>query len=150
MKGVLSLLKNGEVARKINGVAAGTGTTNGSSVDMQGYESAMFILAIGAIDATGTVDLKVQGSSDDGSADAFADLTGTKVSYTATDDNKLAIVEVVNPVERYLRPVVVRSTANSVIDGCVSVLFGARKAPTTQGSTIVANELHIGPAEGTA
>lgn len=146
----MNLSRFGKVTRCINGAAAGTGTSNGSSVDMKGYKSVTFVALIGSITATGTVTLKAQQSSDDGSADAFADLEGTAVVYTDADGNKVAILELSSPRERYVRPVLVRATANAVIDGVLAIQTEADAEPVTHSTTVVASEFHHAPAEGTA
>lgn len=145
-----NLLKDAEFEVVNNGESAGTGTTNCSEVDMAGYDSVTFIALIGTIVATGTVDMKVQQDTATGMASA-ADLEGTKVSYTSDDDNKLAIVEVVRPQERFVRAVIVRATANATIQGVIAIKRNAKNKPTSQSSShVVASELHLSPAEGTA
>lgn len=144
----MNLSKHGKLTRVSNAVAAGQATTNCSSVDMKGYDSVTFILSVGAIVATGTVTLKAQQSSDDSS---FADLEGTAVAYTSDDDNKLAILEVHNPTDRYVRPVVVTATANGTIDSVVAIQTRPHTEPVTHdATTVVASEYHLAPAEGTA
>lgn len=146
-----NLSRAGKVTRLSNAVAAGQATTNCSSVDMKGFDAVTFYCLIGAIDPTGTVDLKAQQSSDNAVADAFADLEGTKISYTADDDNKVAILEVDHPRERYVRPVVITGTADGVIDGVIAVQTRASAEPVTHDSTTVLDsEYHHAPAEGTA
>ena len=144
----MNLSTSGKITRVSNAVAAGTATTNCSSVDMKGYNDVTFVCAIGAIEATGTVTLKAQQSTDDSS---FADLEGTAIAYTASDDNKLAILEVTSPRERYVRPVVVTATANGTIDSVIAVQSSADAEPVTHdSSTVVGSEQHLAPAEGTA
>jgi len=148
---MFNLSTEGKVTRLSNAVAAGQTTVNGSSVDMQGFEAVTFYVLIGSITSSGTVDVKAQQSNDDGNSDAFADLEGTKISYADDDDNQVAVLEVVNPQERYVRPVVVRGTADSVIDGIIAVQTGAKVAPVTHdATTVVGSEVHHAPDEGTA
>ena len=143
----MNLSTSGKVTRVSNAVAAGQATTNCSSVDMKGFDAVTFILSVGAIDATGTVTLKAQQSTDNSS---FADLAGTAVAYTASDDNKVAVLEVTKPRERYIRPVVTTATANGTIDGCVAIQSSADTEPVTHDSlTVVGSEHHLAPAEGT-
>lgn len=76
------LSKNAKVTRVANGAAAGTGTTNGTGLDMKDFDAVTFVALIGAVTATGVVTLKAQQSDDDGAADAYSDLEGTAVAYT--------------------------------------------------------------------
>jgi len=144
----MNLSKSAKVTRVSNAVAAGQATTNCSSVDMKGFESVTFIVAIGAIVSTGTVTVKAQQSEDDSS---FADLEGTSIAYTDADDNKLAILEITKPRERYVRPVVITATANGTIDGVIAIQTAANEEPVTHdSSTVLSTEQHLAPAEGTA
>jgi hypothetical protein len=87
----VNLSTSSKITRVSNAVAAGTATTNCSAVDMKGFESVTFVVAIGAIVSTGTVTVKAQQSTDNSS---FADLEGTAIAYTDSDDNKLAVLEI--------------------------------------------------------
>lgn len=147
----MNLSTSGKVTRVVNGVSAGQATNNGTAVDMKGFDSVTFYVLIGAIASTGTVEVKAQQSSDNGSSDAFSDLEGSAITYTDADDNKVVVLEIANPQKRYVRPVVTTATANGVIDGCIAVQTAADAEPVTHSSTTVleAALLHA-PAEGTA
>ncbi len=146
-----NLTTSSKMARVSNAVAAGTTAVNSSSVDMQGFESCTFLVALGAITTGAVTSIKVQQSGDDGVADSFADLKGTSITIADTDDNKIALVEVHNPRERYVRCVVSRGTANAVIDSIVAIQTGPKDEPTTHDTaTVVGSEIHHAPAEGTA
>lgn len=81
---------------------AASSTTNGSSVDMQGWEGVLFVLQLGATD--GTTDMKAQDSADD---TTFADISGAALTQIAgTGDNKIYLLDVWRPSARYVRPVV--------------------------------------------
>lgn len=81
---------------------AASSTTNGSSVDMSGWDGVLFVLALGATD--GTTDMKAQDSADDST---FADITGASITQVAgTGDDKLYLLDVWRPSKRYVRPVV--------------------------------------------
>lgn len=147
---MFSLLKAGKVTRVLNAVAAGTTTQNGTALDMTGFDSVMFVAAFGALTATQVTYLKAQqGALADGS-DA-ADLAGTKVGPLAdADSNKLLILEVVRPTAKYVRPSIVRGTANAVIDGIWAIQFNADKEPVTQPTSVSASEIWASPPLGTA
>ena len=98
-----------------------------------------------------TVTLKAQQSTDDGDSDSFTDLEGTAIAYTSDDDNKVAVLEINCPLERYVRPVVITATANGVIDGVIAVQTKPNVEPVTHdSSTVLSAEFHHAPAEGTA
>jgi len=146
-----TFLENAKAARVMTAQAAGTDDTlTGSSVDTKGFGRVVFVAALGAVVATGTAKLKAQQSSDDGAADAFADLLGTSVAGADDDDNKLLILEISNPRERYIRPALVRATANVTVDSITAFLLEPNEAPVTQDTTVANSEIHHAPAEGTA
>ena len=140
-----------KVIRVSNAVAAGTTDVNCTGVDCANYESVEFIALFGTLTATQVTTLKAQQSSDNGSSDAWSDLTGTQTSALADDDdNDMGRLEVVKPRKQYVRCVVERGTENAVIDGVIAILRGPRTKPITQDATVVVNESHVSPAEGTA
>jgi hypothetical protein len=94
--------------------------------------------------------IEVHQSDDDGVADAYSAVLGTNVAIADDADNKIAVVSVVRPGKRYQKCIVNRATQNAVVDGIIAILGQPKAAPVTQGSTIIAPELHIAPAEGTA
>jgi hypothetical protein len=76
----------------VHPASTGTGTADSGSVDMSKFRRAMFLVNVGSVGAAGTVDAKLQESSDDSS---FTDLSGTGVSISQiTTSNKIATLEV--------------------------------------------------------
>lgn len=147
---MLSLLNNARIQRCLNAVAAGTTSQNGSGVDTSNAETVTFIAEFGSIAAGAVTGLKAQGSDDDGSSDAYADLEGTLVEIADDEGNKILVLEIVRPKSKWVRPVVVRGTANAVIDGVIAITTLTRVTPVTQGSTVAASKSVVSPAEGTA
>jgi hypothetical protein len=148
----MNLSKAAKVTRVKNAVSAGTDDTQaGTGVDMTGYHAVQFIVAFGAITSTAVTTCKLQQSSDNGVADGWSDLAGSAISVADDDDNQLVIMDCVTPGKRYVRPMVVRATANAVIDAMVAMQYGSDREPVTHDSaTVVNSELSISPAEGTA
>lgn len=147
---MLGLLKNTKIVRHNNGAAAGTTTiTPSAGVDMQGFNSATFLVLLGALTDTTVPSIKIQQSDDDGVADGYSDLEGTAFAVTDADDNKVIAVEIIRPTKRYLKLILARATANAVLDGILCILGNAiGPLPITQ--TTLGNEVHVTPAEGTA
>ncbi len=93
----------------VPGSFSGTTARNGSGVDTMGFADARAVCHVGA--ATGTPDSytvtwKIQESSDNGSSDAFADVSGLTAVCDA--DNELVTIDIPNVGtvrERYLRVV---------------------------------------------
>ncbi|MBI4586967.1 MAG: hypothetical protein HY717_23390 [Planctomycetes bacterium] len=148
-----NLTKNTKLIRHSNAVAAGVTTiTPSAGVDMKGFDSCTFIAALGAIVAGAATSVEVHQSSDDGVADAYGSLLGSKVTVADDQDNKLVFVEVTRPQKRYLKLIVNRATQNATLDGIVAVLSGPQAAPPTHDSTTVlaGSKLMHAPPEGTA
>lgn len=140
-----------KTVRVSNAVAAGSTDSNGSSVDMQGYDAVRFIALLGTLTTNQVTALKAQQSSDNGSSDAFADIADSATSPMGDDDdNDMLITDIIRPTERYVRPVVERATANAVIDGVIAELYMARDEPATQDATVIDTVKLVSPAEGTA
>lgn len=130
-------------------VAAGTSNVASDIVDTAGYDGIRFILAMGAIVSGAATSANVQQNTAN-SASGMADLAGSSITIADTDDNKLIVIEIIKPLERYLRLETLRATQNSTVDGLIVELFNPRTMPVTQDSTVATLEVHASPAEGTA
>ena len=146
----MNLSKSVKVIRALNGVAAGTSSQNGAVIDMSGFEGVQFVALFGALTPNQVTGLKVQqGNLTDGSD--MADLAGSAhIALADADANKCLVTEVFRPQERYVRAVVIRGTANAVIDGVIALQYSSRTKPTTNDTTVKATKLLISPDEGTA
>jgi hypothetical protein len=141
--------KQCKVTRVVNATAAGTTTINSSILDMSGYDGVVFIALFGTLTATQVTSLKVQSGNAANLSDA-ADVTqpqlvnGSVVNSTTvagplgdSQSNFCLISEVLRPQARYVRAVVVRGTANAVIDGVIAIQYRAAKQPVTQDASTV-------------
>lgn len=129
------------------GVAAQT-DINGAILDMKGFEGVLMCVRFGAITAGAVTSIKAQSGAASNMSDA-ADLLGTGQTVAADDDNEMFIIDLVKPLERYVRVVVDRGTQDAVVEDAFYVQYGAREQPVTQGSGIN-SEVHVSPIEGTA
>lgn len=127
--------------RVMNAQAAGLTTVNGSWVDLQNADGARFLVAFGALTATQVTYVKLQGATTSNQSDA-ADLldvdTGTVIrtaNLADTDSNKIVSLEVYKCKVRYVRPVVVRGTANAVVDGAIAEVVVRNKLPMVKDTT---------------
>ena len=111
-------------------------TVNGTGFDTRGFESALIIVNSGANGSSGTVDIKMQESSDDAVADAYADISGAAFTQiTEANDNTIYVGTVkLEGRERYLRAVAVVGTAACDL-GITVVLMGGDVLPPTQVNT---------------
>lgn len=125
---------------------AGTSTLTSDAIDTAGYEGIFVLAKFGTAAADNT--LKAQQSSDDGDADAYADLAGTQVGVGASDE--LVWLRIHRPRERYVKILALRGTSTT-LDALFVFAYGARSQPVdnTVAGTIH-GESHVSPAEGTA
>jgi len=141
----MNLGKNTKVTKILAGAGSATSTLTSTAVDMQGFEGVLFVgPSVATVNAGNYA--KVQQSSDDGVADAYADLAGTKL--VPGDNADSALIDINRPRERYVKLVVVR-TAATVTGDVYAVQYGPRDLPTSHGATMDA-ETFASPAEGTA
>ena len=146
----MNITKHGKLTRVSNAVAAGTGTVNGTGVDTKGFGSTTFIAAFGTLTSGTVVTLKAQQSPTTTTGD-YGDIAGSSQTVAADDDNQICAVEIVGATERYLRPVITRTTANAVVDGIIAIQTDPHTEPVTHdSSTVVGTELHQAKATGTA
>ena len=143
----LSELANFDRIKTIQTVA--TGDVTSDIIDMAGYDGVLFLVIWGAI-TDGTPKVKAQQDSDSAMG-AAADLTGTSVAIADTDDNKMAILDILQPQERYVRCVVTRGgSTGAVVDAILAIQYNAHAEPVTQSGDVAGHEKHVTPIEGTA
>lgn len=147
----LLLAKQIKITRIMNGVVAGTTDQTSSAVNMAGWDGCLFIGLFGALTSTQVTLMKLQQSSDDGSADAYSDLADSATEALAdADGNKMLLIDIFRPEKQYLKAVIDRGNANAVIDGLLAIQYAGRDIPITQGTTVKELVSLITPAEGTA
>lgn len=137
------LLPEISVSRVSNAAAAAQTDINGTAVDMQGWEGVTFVAALGDVTATSVLSMKAQqGAASNGSdgVDVTGSATNAFTAGASDADNKLLVVDVVNPTSRYVRPVLSRGTANAVVDGIIAIRYRGRKVPATADSTVLAQK----------
>ena len=119
--------------------AAGTGTDTGATLDMQGFDGALFLLCLGDNANTSVVTVKAYHDTASGMG-TEAQITGTAtVTCTATSaDDKMLALDVSSISKRYLRFKVVKGTANATVEAGVAIKYNAKKLPigTTAGDLV--------------
>src|SRR4051794_10485321 len=114
------LSENVRISRLKNAVAAGTSNQTGTTVDMAadgGYDGCLFLALLGTLTASQVTQMKLTQSSDDGVADGYSDIAGSKTDAMAdADSNKLIAIDIKRPTKQYLQPILMRATANAVLD----------------------------------
>ena len=129
--------------RVMDAVAASTASTSSTGVDMLGYTGVRFIASLGTLTAGSSPTMQAQSSSDDGVADAYAAIGSATAAMPDADDNKLLIVQVYRPKERYVRVNIPLATQNRVIDGIVAELYRAEQQAVAKHSTVSAQQMDV-------
>jgi hypothetical protein len=131
------------VAYKID---ADNETITGTGVDMTGYQGVVFFVVAGKGEVA-TFSIKAQQDSAVGFGTA-ADLLGSAVSFaTAVNTSGFAFLEIRNPAEQYVRPIItVPNITTPVAVTVVALRYGKNWRPETNAD----GEVHVAPAEGTA
>lgn len=118
-------------------IASGA-TVNGTGKDCAGYEQLLAVVEVG-LATTGDVTVKLQESSDNGSVDTYADVTGaTTPAVGPSGDLETYLIEVnLSERERYLRAVATVANGGTVVCGVTFALSRGRHLPPTQQNTVV-------------
>jgi hypothetical protein len=105
----------------IDPVSQGVGTVTTGGVDLQKFKRVLFVLQVGSVGAAGTVDAKLQQSSQLGSG--YADIAGSSITQV-TASNKIATLEIrseqLTGSNRYVR-LSVTVAGNAVLIGAVAL-----------------------------
>jgi hypothetical protein len=133
---------------KVADHSASAGTeVDSTGVDTAGYAGCLFVTSLSVANAGNY--LSVQQSSDNGVADAFDDLTGSKVLSGTSDEDLWADVQA--PGKRYVRVAVIRAGTNTTCESIWAILYGPNVEPVSNLLTgTIAGEAHFAPVEGTA
>lgn len=144
----LNLSKYGAITVQVAKGTADNENLTGSGIDMTGYSGVLFIGGMMSGEA-GTITMKAQQAGSADYSDA-ADLLGTAVTAvagTAATSYACAILEIVNPQERYVRPILAVPNLDAANAAwVVGIAYGPDILPVTNSNA----ELHQSPAEGTA
>src|SRR5262245_41481115 len=98
-------------------VAAGaTDITDATAVDMQNFDGGRFIFSFGAITAGAVTSVAAAGLATSSPTPGTDDLEGTKITVADTDDDKIVILDIHRPQQRYISPFVKRATQNAVLN----------------------------------
>ncbi len=130
------------------GLADGQSDPNSSRVDMAGYDGVLFLCGIGTITGSGTVLMTAKQAATDIAGDALSGATAQ--ADTSTDGDKVLMIDIFRPKDRYLGVTLTRAVANSVIGGVWALQYRSQdKRPLTQDSSSLAASLVklVSPAE---
>lgn len=129
----MNLSNRAKATRLSEAVAAGTSDVTSDAVDMQGFLSAEFMVALGAITAGAETAVRLQGSSDGAS---WSNLEGTDVTVADDEGGTLVIIDLSRAKHRYVRCVVDRGTENAAVDAIICRQYLGRREPVEHDATV--------------
>lgn len=142
---MLQIDEIGLLTKVADASSAATSDVTSTGVNMAGFRDVVFFSSYGTAAANNLP--HAEQSSDDGSTDTYADLTGTAVGVSTSDED--VWLRISQPREQYVRTVWERGTSSTLGD-IWALRLGARSYP--QDNTIagtIHGEGHVRPAEGT-
>lgn len=143
-----SLLKNCSFEAALNNTAAGTGDTlNGDIIDLGSggnFDSVCFVAKLGDVAATAVATLKAYaGAASNLSDGAYKATTATITADATNADNKLLVLDIVKPGNRYVRPDLVRATANIPVESIIAIKYNSKAVPITQGADVANGAMSV-------
>lgn len=146
-----TLLSNVEVLEIGAPVTAGSSIDNNSDrIDTADCDGVLFIAAVTDSVATGVATLTIEQNAADSDTGMTALAGAVATATCATNDDlngRLFVIDVYRPGERYIQAVRTSATANIAYGTVVAIKYGVRKAPVTQGATVLASASVTSPAE---
>jgi hypothetical protein len=134
----MSLLGYCKIVQSVAPVTSNTGLTE-TEIDCTGFDRVCHIINVGAMEATGTFDYKVQEDSATGMASA-ADVTGAKLTQVkaASGASKVYAIDIpVNPAKPFQQAVAACGTANVTV-GAIAILYkGSGTYPKTAATEAI-------------
>lgn len=143
-----NFLKNIKIDRVSAAAAAAQTAINSDIVDMVGFDGCIFIAVLDEVTVNSVLTLTVEQNTVN-SATGMASIGATAAhTATATDaDSKLLVVDVCQPLERYLRAVLTRTAADAVVGSILAFQYRASELPVTQSADVLVSTLLIAAAQ---
>ena len=109
-------------------------------MDTQGFDSVAFIVALGDVTATSVLLLTAKTNTADSTSSPTPTTLAETVGFTAgasDADNKLLILDLHKPRDRYVFATLARGTANAAVNGIYALLYNAQQMPLTVDSSVI-------------
>lgn len=145
----MSLLKNVKVTPVSPAAAAGTTEVLSSVLDMSGFDGVMFIALLGDVTTASVLTLTAKGNSASSTNSPTPVAQVATAAFTAdgtSADDKALVVDVYDPMLRYVFASLTRTAANAVVNGIVAIQYKAEFKPTVQAATVIASAMGPGVA----
>jgi hypothetical protein len=128
--------------------AAGTTELVTDVVDTTGFESIAFVVLLGDVTDTSVLTLTAKTNSANSVSSPTPVTLADPVTFTAgasNADNKLLVLDLHRPRDRYVFASLTRTTANAVVNGIIAILYNAAQHPVTQDAVVIASKFKNDP-----
>ena len=145
---MMNLSKSVKVTVVEAAAAAGQTELTTDVLDMSGWDGVIFMALTGDVTTACVLTLTVKGNSANSTSSPTPVDQGS-CTFTAGDsdaDSKVLMVDVHNPMLRYVFASLTRTAANAVIGGIVAIQYKGEYQPTSQHASVIASAVAAGTA----
>lgn len=145
----MSLLKNVKITPVAAAAVAAQTEVVSSVLDMQGFDGVMFIALLGDVTTACVLTLTAKGNSANSTSSPTPVAQVATAAFTAdgtSADDKALVVDVYDPMLRYVFASLTRTAANAVVNGIIAIQYKAEYKPTTQAAAVIASAMGPGVA----
>lgn len=111
-------------------IDAGIGEADSDAVNCAGFGGVTFVVVMGTMDPTATCQIGAQMSQDNGNVDSFTSIAGSKLNLVDTQGDKVFLIDVREPLEKWVRAHWSILHANAQIQCVLAILHSPRSSPT--------------------
>lgn len=133
-----SILKDALITRVSNAVTAGTSEVDSTALDMQNFNSVLFIVGLNTVVDNCVMTATIKSNPTNSNSGGTTEKAGTAVT-AATSSNKTMAVEMHKPTQRFVYLAFTRTAQNATLDGIWAIQFNPSSVPQTQ--TILAADV---------
>lgn len=144
----MNLSKDIKITVVEGAAAAGQTELTSDILDMSGWDGCMFVALTGDVTTGSVLTLNAKGNSAN-STSSPTPVTQASATFTAgasDADSKALMVDVYDPMLRYMFATLTRTTADAVIGGIIAIQYKAESRPTSQHASVIASAIAAGAA----
>lgn len=146
----INMLKDAKVSRVANAASAAQTAVTSAVLDMQGFDSVVFIALLGDVTTGSVLTLTGKGNSAASTSSPTPKVYPGAPTFTAgasDADNKVMILDIQKPRDRYVFAELTRTTANAVVDGIIAIRYNSHERPLVdQDVSVLVSALLNDPA----
>ena len=144
----MNLSKDIKITVVEGAAAAGQTELTSDILDMSGWDGCMFIALTGDVTTGSVLTLNAKGNSAN-STSSPTPVTQASATFTAgasDADSKALMVDVYDPMLRYMFATLTRTTADAIVGGIIAIQYKADSRPTSQHASVIASAIAAGTA----